>query len=66
MSYALESTCCDAVVDPISLLVTIGGIAALSIFLRQAVIDFNIMAGKRRKRNLEFLSKGTYTTVLQI
>ena len=56
---AIGSTCCDAVVDPISLLVTIGGIAALSIFLRQAVIDFNIMAGKRRKRNVEFLSKGT-------
>ena len=29
-----ELQCCDEVVDPLSLLATIGGIAALSLFLR--------------------------------
>ena len=46
-----ELQCCEPVVDPISLLSTIGGIAALSLFLRQAVIDFMIKMGKRKKRS---------------
>ena len=46
-----ELQCCEPVVDPISLLTTIGGIAALSLFLRQAVIDFMIKGGKRKKRS---------------
>ena len=46
------SGCCDSVVDPISLLTVIGGIAGLSLWLRQAVIDFNIMGG-RKKRYLD-------------
>ena len=55
-----ELQCCEPVVDPISLLTTIGGIAALSLFLRQAVIDAMVMMGGRKKRskpiiNLEFI-----------
>ena len=48
-----ELQCCEPVVDPISLLTTIGGIAALSLFLRQAVIDAMVMmgAGRRIKRS---------------
>lgn len=45
-----ELQCCDPVVDPISLLATIGAIAGLSLFLRQAVIDFMVM--RRKRRNL--------------
>ena len=41
--------CCDHVVDPVSLLATLGAIAALSLFLRQAVIDFMIMMGRRKR-----------------
>lgn len=48
-----ELQCCDAVVDPISLLTTIAGIAALALFLRQAVIDNMIMG--RRKRSQDIL-----------
>ena len=44
-----EQQCCNPVVDPISLLTTIGAIAAVSAFLRQAVID-NMVAPPRRKR----------------
>ena len=46
-----QSECCDPKVDPVSLLVTIGAIAAASAFLRQAVIDNNIMGGRRKKRD---------------
>ena len=46
------SGCCDPKVDLISLLVSIGAIAAISVFLRQAVIDNNIM-GRKRKRDIE-------------
>lgn len=59
---APELQCCDAVVDPISLLVTIGGIAAVSLFLRQAVIDFMVMGAGRRKRSNSLhllISQGT-------
>ena len=58
MSYTyLERSygqCCNDVVDPITLLVAIGAIAAVSWFLRQAVIDNNIKAGKKKKRSLDF------------
>ena len=51
--------CCDAVVDPISMLATIAAIAALSLYLRQAVIDFMIkMArnfGRKKRRSLDIL-----------
>ena len=55
-----QTQCCDGVVDPISLLVTIGAIAGLAQFLRQAVIDAMVMMGGRKKRskpiiNLEFI-----------
>lgn len=50
-----ELQCCDAVVDPISLLVTIGSIAAVSLFLRQAVIDFMIMMRKKRSNSIHLL-----------
>ena len=51
------SGCCDSVVDPISLLTVIGGIAGLSLWLRQAVIDFMITGGKR-KRSLDWVLEG--------
>ena len=47
-----ELQCCDEVVDPISLLTTIGAIAAASLFLRQAVIDNNVMM-RRKKRSFD-------------
>ena len=46
-------SCCDGVVDPMSLLTTIAAIAAVSFFLRQAVIDFDIMMARKR-RSLAF------------
>ena len=51
------SGCCDSVVDPISLLTVIGGIAGLSLWLRQAVIDFMITGGKK-KRSLNWVLEG--------
>ena len=51
--YGPELQCCDAVVDPVSLFSTIGAITAISLFLRQAVIDNNVMGnGKRKKRSV--------------
>ena len=44
-----QSGCCDPKVDPISILVTIGAIAAASAFLRQAVIDNNVMGGRKKR-----------------
>ena len=74
-----ELQCCDPVVDPISLLTTIGGIAALSLFLRQAVIDFMVMMRRRKKRNkpdlwlsgdfnevVDFLNDGNFFTFTKI
>lgn len=52
----LGGGCCEPKVDAISVLVAIGAIAAISAFLRQAVIDNNIMAG--RKKRSEFILKG--------
>ena len=40
-----------------NLLATIGAIAALSLWLRQAVIDFMITGGKK-KRSFDFLIEG--------
>ena len=53
--------CCDAVVDITSLLTAIGTIGAVSLFLRQAVIDNEIMMARRRKRGIDsnFVLKGT-------
>ena len=57
LGYGPELQCCDEVVDPISLLTAIGTIAAASLFLRQAVIDNNVMgAGRRKKRSPDFNS----------
>ena len=57
-------------VDPISLLVTIGAITAISLFLRQAVIDNNIMARKRKKRSkynlIEDILKGMHDLCFKI
>ena len=54
-----ELQCCDPVVDPISLLTTLAGIAGLSLFLRQAVIDI-MLTGRRRalQHRFNFLSQG--------
>ena len=52
-----ELQCCDPVVDPISLLTTFAGIAGLALFLRQAVIDNNIMGGKSF-HTFDFLLQG--------
>ena len=48
-------------VDITSLLTAIGTIGAVSLFLRQAVIDNEIMMARRRKRGSDenFLLKGT-------
>ena len=46
--------CCEQVVDPISLLTVIGAIAGLTWFMRQAVIDNMIMAGRKRKRSISY------------
>ncbi len=62
--YGPELQCCDAVVDPLSLLGTIGAITALSLFLRQAVIDNNITGGKKRKkRNTIIVAPTMYAIV---
>ena len=53
-----ELQCCDPVVDPISLLTTLAGIAGLALFLRQAVIDNNINGGKSF-HTFDFLLQGT-------
>ncbi len=45
---SISHECCNPVVDPLSLLAAIGAIAAVSLFLRQAVIDNMITGGKKR------------------
>ena len=58
--YGPETQCCAPVVDPISLITAIGAIAALSLFLRQAVIDNMVTMAGRRKRSmfLDIMSEG--------
>ena len=51
--FGQELQCCDAVVDPISLLTTIGAIGAVSAFLRQAVIDNMVMMRRRKRQSFE-------------
>ena len=51
--FGPDLQCCDEVVDPISLLTTIGAIAAASVFLRQAVIDNMVMGMTRKKRSFQ-------------
>ncbi len=46
--YGPELQCCEPVVDPLSLLAALGAIAALSLFLRQAVID-NMITGRKKR-----------------
>ena len=51
--YGPELQCCDAVVDPLSLFGAIGAITAVSLFLRQQVIDNMVMGpGRKKKRSL--------------
>ena len=50
--------CRDPVVDPITLVTVIGAIAGLSLWLRQAVIDFMITGGKRKKRSFNWVLEG--------
>ena len=45
---ALDEECCPGVVDPFTLFGVLGGIAGLTIGLRQLVID-NIMTVRRRR-----------------
>ena len=53
------STCCERKVDPLTLLTVIGAIAALTWFMRQAVIDNNIQAGRKRSIGiLDFVLQG--------
>ena len=58
--YGPELQCCDPVVDPISLITTIGAIGAVSLFLRQAVIDNMVMMAGRKKRStcLDIITEG--------
>ena len=57
--YDYGGSCCEPKVDAITLLTVIGAIAGLSLFLRQAVIDNMIQAGrKKKKRSLEFVFTG--------
>ena len=51
--FGPDLQCCDEVVDPISLLTTIGAIAAALVFLRQAVIDNMVMGMTRKKRSFQ-------------
>ena len=53
IGFGPDLQCCDEVVDPISLLTTIGAIAAASVFLRQAVIDNMVMGMTRKKRSFQ-------------
>ena len=53
------TTCCERKVDPLTLLTVIGAIAALTWFMRQAVIDNNIQAGRKRSIGiLDFVLQG--------
>ena len=67
LGYGPELQCCDAVVDPLTLLSTIGAIAAASYVLRQGVIDYEIM-GKRKRRSFEsfhsLFQQGTFHSFL--
>ena len=57
--YGATGGCCEPKVDAISVLVAIGAIAAVSVFLRQAVIDNMVMMARRKKRDvLSFILKG--------
>ena len=60
-----ELQCCDPVVDLTTLLGAIGAIAGLALFLRQAVIDNNIMGGKSFQTFFEIFSNGVALKVLQ-
>ena len=51
---AYGTECCERKVDVITLVTVIGAIAALSLFLRQAVID-NMITGGKKKRSLNFI-----------
>ena len=62
---SLPSSCCDPKVDLITLLVTLGAIAAISVFLRQAVIDNNVMGARRKRRNISWYS-GNFSKVIKI
>ncbi len=57
--YGEGFECCEGKVDPISLLVTIAAIAAVSWFLRQAVIDNMIMMARKRRKREEVLRQNT-------
>ena len=52
MAYGNDLECCRGVVDPITLLALLAGIAGITVFLRQIVIN-KITAGKRKKRYAE-------------
>ena len=66
LGYGPELQCCDAVVDPLTLLSTIGAIAAASFVLRQGVIDYEIM-GKRKRRSFfkQGFNQGFHTVFKQ-
>ena len=60
--YPESPSCCDPKVDIMSVLVAIGTIAAVAVFLRQAVIDNNVM-GPGRKRRSFWWQQGKRSTV---
>ena len=47
--YGSALTCCDGVVDPLILLSVLGAITALTVWLRQQIID-KVMMDRRRRR----------------
>ena len=60
--YPESSSCCDPTVDIMSVLVARGTMAAVAVFLRQAVIDNNVM-GPGRKRRSFWWQQGKRSTV---
>lgn len=46
--FAVDEECCPAVVDPITLLTILGGLAGATLVLRQLIMDNIMMAGKKR------------------
>ena len=56
-SYNSILECCDGVVDPLTLIGTLGAIVGLTVFLRQAIIDKIPMARKRRRREVLSLAQ---------
>ena len=67
LAYGGFGECCEKKVDIITLGVVLVAIAGIAVFLRQAVIDNNVMgAGKRRKRETNLIENFLKGMKLQI